>query len=199
MKMMRAALILLLLVLLAGVGACERPGSDRSPAAGPTQPAAAAPEVPPLPPLSFIAVNQQLYEFPRARLRVQRKDDLVLALLFSDDPANREDEAHTGHSFYFEMRLDIDDPADLSDVLWTWQAASAERAESPNGIFLNGWRQHLQPMDVEAAFEPHPDLPDRLVIHLAGRFLMFHTRDRTQGPVWAAVDGRLIVQPELAK
>jgi hypothetical protein len=199
MTAMRAALTLLLLILLAGVGACDRPGGDPGSAAKPVQPATAAPDAPPLPPLSFIAVNQQLYEFPRARLRVQRKDDEVLALLFSDDPANREDEAHTGHSFYFEMRLDIDDPAELSDVLWTWRASSAERAESPNGIFLNGWRQHLQPMDVEAAFEPHPDLPDRLVLHLAGRFLMFHTRDRVQSPVWVAVDGRLIVKPELAK
>jgi hypothetical protein len=194
------------LLLIVGMAAgCERP-ADSPPAPAPAPPAAepalpveTAPEprtsaAPAVPALSFLMIDGQLFEFPRARLRLKNQDDQVAVLLFSDDPAHANNDAYTGNSYYLDMRLDIDDPVDFNDQIWPYKASSSERAESPNGVFLDGWTRHLQPFDIVVEFEKHEKLA---TVWIAGRFMMFHTRDRNVPPQLVPVSGRLTVNPEI--
>jgi hypothetical protein len=76
----------------------------------------------------------------------------------------------SGNSFSLEMALDIDEPQQLGMAQWHYQAASAERQETTAGIFFDGGKVQLQPLDVTAEFPPQGD---QVIVSLSGKFLLF--------------------------
>jgi hypothetical protein len=193
---------------------CLTPGCDvqppephtaPAPATNTEQPAEQAPAAPQTDPqtqvrtapaLSFMMIDGQLFEFPKARLRVYHRDGETTALLFSDDPRQNVGETYTGNSYYLEMRLAAEQPADYHQEVWQHRASTSERIETPNGIFLDGWTRHLQPFDLSVEFEPHEN-SSLTTVWLAGHFLLFHTRERQMPGQLVPVSGRLMVEPEI--
>jgi len=168
---------------------CERrrPAPATRPA---TQAAATRPATQPS--LCRLLINGQVLEFPRARLRLVHTQPKVMVRLFSDDPRQAIDRDYHGNSFYFEMELDTTDPADIGQMVWGFEAASSERMDSSNGVFLDGGRQHLQPFRAQIAFEP---AGPGLLMHVRGTFLLFRSRDLqlaervlVEGRLWAELE-----------
>jgi len=154
-----------------------------------TEPATSKPSV------SFMLINGKTVAFPLAKLRVDRKGSRVTALLFSDDPKDAINANYDGNSFYLEMDLDTDDVEDLAGAMWSYKSKISERQDSPYGIFLNGHKKQLQPMDVRALFEVNESATS---IHIAGRF-MSYTDDENVPPEIIAVDAKLPVDLILKK
>jgi len=118
--------------------------------------------------VSIININGHTAVFPAARMRVTQEEGATVALLFSDDPREALRDNYTGNSFYLRMELDTLDPNDLTQAQWHYQAkSSAEREDSPYGIFLGGRKTQLQPFDVRARFSKDGGMP---TVHLAGQF-----------------------------
>jgi hypothetical protein len=177
------------------VGGCERPQEPVPPTAEP-QPAMPPTPQPPPPVLepgeaapgteerepaastepspAYIAIDQARYEFPPAKLRLRSRGNGVSALLMSDDPPAAIRDDYTGNSFYLEIELAVRDVSDLAGTVIRYQAPSSQRVDSPNGIFLEGGRKQLQPLDVRAEFSGTAPI---LTVHLSGTFLMFDTQD----------------------
>jgi hypothetical protein len=95
----------------------------------------------------MISIDQRRYEFPQAMLRVHQSGGHVVALLYSDDPKDALDDNYRGNGFYFQLPLDVPDTK-FDDDVWMNQAQSSDRVETPYGIFLDGHRRQLQPLDV---------------------------------------------------
>jgi hypothetical protein len=170
----RASTMLAISVIAAGSG-CDR-GSTTSAPAPATQPAqvvsntSISPATTQVVP-SYIWLEDRRLEFPPAKVILRSKDDRLIALLFSDDPPNAIDDNYTGNSFYLELNdLECPEAGKLTGALWSFKAPNSERAESVNGIFLQGRRTHLQPFDVRIQFEG-ADSP--VIVRLAGTFLQF--------------------------
>lgn len=110
-------------------------------------------------------------EFPEAKLIVRKQDDQVYAFLCSKDPPEVLSPKYRGNRFYFELKLDtIDDPRNIEVAEYRWRAPSAEPMDTPNGIFVNGDRDHLQPYDILVVFDREGD---QLVAQIRGQFLLF--------------------------
>ena len=90
---------------------CER--NAPAPTAATTAPATQ-------PAFSLININGHSTVFPPARMRIERDDDHLIAILFSDDPREALNENYTGNSFYLRMNLDINDPAEITATEWRW-------------------------------------------------------------------------------
>lgn len=158
-------------------------GCDRAPAPEPAAPAAAtlpatAPATSPATGpattqalvSTFLNIDDNIVEFPPARVRLDPGDEGLVALLFSDDPPAALEESYLGNSFYLQMPLDITDPKELPAAQWVHRSASSEREDAPYGIFMEGRRWHLQPDDVRADFTRDAD---QLEVSLRGTFLLF--------------------------
>ena len=202
------------LTALAAVGCDDRStarsarpaSSDRSSAPAATPPADAAaqtagstrPATHPAdtqPANSFLTIDGRILEFPSARLRLTRTEEGVRALLFSNDPKEAISANYRGNSYYFDMPLKIAGPEDIADGEYAYKAPSSESAEeSPDGIFLNGMRTHLQPQDIAITFEGEPN---KVIARLAGRFLVINTTGETAPSQFAAVTGTLFMTAEV--
>jgi hypothetical protein len=136
-------------------------------------------------------INGQRTDFPPAKLRVSSSDGKVLALLFSDDPKDAISDQYTGHSFYLEMELDVPEPKDFLSAAWHFTADSHDRQDTPYGIFLDGHRRQLQPMDVRVKFEPSPFGSDVTTVWLKGTFLEINIQDPGTPPREAEVSAQL--------
>src|SRR5687768_9021207 len=122
-------------------------------------------------PQSFMMINGVWVDFSQARLILKREDSRVHAFLSSDDGAEVLKPDYQGNRYYFEMALDtLDDPKNLTLAEYRYKAASAEPIDSPNGIFIDGDRQHLQPYDIEVTFDKDGD---KIVAQIRGQFLYF--------------------------
>jgi hypothetical protein len=172
--------------LMLAIG-CERkpapPGDSQStPATQPsTQPATGPSTVPSTEPTaSLMVIDQRIVSFPPAKLRVRQKraGDPVVAVLFSDDPKAAIDDNYTGNSYYLEMTLDIANPGDLAQGVWTYKSPTSERANSTNGIFLDGTHVQLQPLEVRVEFEQRGN---EIGVMLQGHFLQFDANDPNIG------------------
>lgn len=132
------------------------------------------------PSASLMVIDERIYSFPPARLRVRQKraGDPVVAVLFSDDPKNAIDDNYTGNSYYMEMMLDVAGPDELGQAIWTYKSPSSARMNSTNGIFLNGIRTQLQPLEVRVEFEPRGN---EMGVILQGHFLLFDAGDPNIG------------------
>ncbi len=174
-----------------GVLICLMLGCDRAPVTSATTAPASAPSADHAitasattqPQSSYMIIDQQRVEFPPAKLALRTKGGQVLALLYSDDPPNAIDDTYTGNSFYIEMVLDITDAAQIATARWTFRAPDSERADTSTGIYLDGRKRHLQPLDVSVEFEGGSS---PIKVWLSGRFLMF---DSAQDP---SVPGKMM-------
>lgn len=167
----------LAMALLVG---CERNPTDSAvPQPAPQAPTTQTSQVPstrpePSPPAtSVVVVDGEPLLFPPARLRLEPRDGHVWARLFSEQPPPDVREPFVHNSYYFDMRLDVEDVEQVPSAVWSYKALSHERADSPNGIFLRDLRDHLQPDDVQIEFTKEGD---ELIVHIVGRFLPFQER-----------------------
>jgi hypothetical protein len=170
--------------------------ADAQPA-GATQPHAAAATQPAN---AFLTIDAKLpdlaagvTQFPPARLRLTRTPEGVTALLFSDDPKNATSAEYKGNSFYFDLPLQVADPADIRQATYAYKSDDSEPSESPNGIFLKGTRYHLQPQDVAIRFDGEGK---KVMAQIAGRFLVVRTAGETMPGQVAAVQGTLYTTVE---
>lgn len=186
-----------LLIVGVGVAGCERE-SQSPPVVSATQSSTEIPTTQPatLPtrPPSFIAIDQQPYEFPPARLSLQVRDGRVAALLFSDDPRDAINRDYLGHSYYLPMMLDIGSVDELPDAVWSCRVSAADQSDTNAGIFLEGDRVQLVPVDVQVRFEV---LDEReTVVILAGGF-RWKDEDRTAPLRMVSVSARLAAEVKL--
>lgn len=155
------------------------------------------PPAPPQPVNTFLYIQergqQRTAEFPPAKLRLKRTDEGLLAVLYTDDPPAAASADYTGNSYLFEMRLDgIHSPADLTRAQWVHQAADgsagAETTETNDGIFLDGLRRHLQPVNAAVVFE---GAPPQVVVKIMGTFRAVANPQRGSAPQVVQVSGML--------
>ena len=181
--------------VILGIGVmigCERDQQAAAPVPPPTATTTAPTTAPASQPAavvvkpSIITIDYQHIEFPPARLRLRVEDDKLVALLHSDDPPEAIEDTYTGNSFYLELPLEISDRSEIASAEWKFKAPTSDRAESANGIFIEGMRQQLQPFDVQAAFEPPDAATGMITVYLSGHFLLF---DANQ----PAAPGRLVL------
>jgi hypothetical protein len=144
---------------------------------------------------SFLTIDGRITEFPPARLRLTRTDEGVRARLFSDDPKQAVAADYRGNSFDFDILLKIADPKSIADGEYYYRAPSSESdTESPNGIFLNGMRTHLQPQDIAIRFDG--DSP-KVMARIAGRFLVVNATGDSAPGQFAPVLGTLFTTAEV--
>lgn len=134
-------------------------------------------------------INGRRIEFPPARLKLEKDDQTVTALLFSDDPPQAIKDNYTGNSFYLQMPLPIAHASDLDLATWRHQSRSQDREDTPFGIYLSGRKMQLQPYNVTATFTPGDH--DLTVVHLTGRFLLWNNADVTGLPQTVFVSAEL--------
>jgi len=131
-------------------------------------------------------------QFPPARLRLRGGgDEPVTALLFSDDPKGAIDKNWAGDRYYFEMKLPAADLMRLDGIQWAYQipSAQADREESPNGIYLQGDRYHLEPANVLVRFEGRAP---NMTVWMGGIFLQYDSQDPGAPPKQVLVRGVLV-------
>lgn len=197
-------MVVLLAVVLAAGCDSRQPKSDNSGAsAGPniapstTQPSAAtepttAPASQPL--SSQLFIDDQPVRFPQARLRVSKSNGHVIARLYSNDPKAAINDDYQGNSYDLVMHLDdIREPQQVYLSQWQFSARSREYVETPYGIFLDGIRHQLQPINVTAKF-----LGDMTMVRidLDGQFLQFDSSDPNQPGKPVQVRGSLLAAVE---
>lgn len=137
---------------------------------------------------SLIQIGRLLAEFPEARLMVRKNGDKLSAFLVSNDPPEVLNPHYQGNRYYFEMTLDtVGDIKNIAQADFVYKAGSAEAQDTPNGIFLNGDRQHLQPYDIRVVFDAEGD---HLVADLRGNFI-------NAAGEWIPVMARLAAKPEM--
>lgn len=148
-------------------------------------------------PVVTLSIEGATNAFPQALMRLDEVNDQITALLYTDDPEAALRDDYQGNSFYFELALDITAPGDITVATYELKAESQERTESPEGIFLNGRRWHVQPDDIHITFRPEPGTPDPEVgdapraveVHMTGNFRMFDTTSERTTSTVVPVDG----------
>jgi hypothetical protein len=191
-----------LLALAALGGGCDKGSSSNSsstssppvavnvaPATEPVDATSALPATAPATqPMATLDINGKAVEFPQAKLVVTKKSGGLNAILCSDDPPNAIQSNYTGNSFMIEMKLDIDDPADLPTAVWEFKTDKREPQDSTTGIFLNGSKHQMQPADVRVTFAKDGD---HIVASVAGKFLLFDSTDVSAPVQLVDVKGKL--------
>ena len=171
-------------ILALGLSVATVAGCSRSQTAGPTSqptgnaqvssatiPPAAPPTTAPIVRTpATILIDQKPLPFPPAVLQIRNRDGQLMAVLMSDDPKEAINEDYHGNSFYLEMPLEITDEKDLADYVYRYDSPSSDRTDSPNGIFLDGNRQQLQPATMQVKFQGDEN---SMQILLSGQFLQF--------------------------
>jgi len=177
-----------------GSGLVQAPAASRpalaagAPGAGATSKPAAAEK-----PSSQMMINGVLVNFPEAKLMVRKEGDKLNAILVSNDPPEVINPTYQGNRYYFEMALDgTDDVRNLADAEFRYKAPSADESQdTPNGIFLDGDRQHLEPYDIQVTFDREGD---HLVAAIRGQFIYF-PKTGAVGQ-WVPVVARLAARAE---
>jgi hypothetical protein len=159
-----------------------------SPDAPATEPASTQPAT------SQLTIDNQVWKFPTARLRVSKSGNHVVARLYTNDPKSAINDDYKGNGYYLVMSLDdIREPQQIYTAQWQHKAHSREFVDSPSGIFLEGMKYQIQPFDVTAKF-----LGDMLLVRidLAGEFLQFDSTDPSAPPKSVYVKGSLLAPVE---
>jgi len=184
---------LLILLGIAPIIGCEREQQTAAPAPPPTATSTTTPSTVSasqsaaiVAKPAVITIDYQHFDFPPARMRLRVEDDKIVALLHSDDPPEAIEDTYTGNSFYLEMPLEISDRSEIASAEWKFKAPTSDRAESANGIFIEGMRQQLQPFDVQVAFEAQDPATGMMTVYLSGHFLLFDSKE-------PAAPGRLVL------
>ncbi len=177
-------------------------GCEKSPAPAPvaavvatpaSQPATApATEPATQPALTSLLINQLFRQFPGARLRIETADDHVTAILYSSDPPAAINDDYTGNSYYLKMPLeDVKNPAAIDGAQWRFKSISSDRSDSNDGIFLNGFRHQLQPIDLLVRFE---SAGSRIRVRLAGEFMDYDNSAPHQPGMLTTVSGEILAE-----
>ncbi|HEV2688713.1 MAG TPA: hypothetical protein VGV35_09170 [Bryobacteraceae bacterium] len=141
--------------------------------------------------------KDRIYDFPRARLRLTKEsENKYAAVLYSDDPKTAINSDYHGNSFFLQMKLDLEDPHNLTNVNWPFKAASSDKDETADGIFLDGNRVHLQPSDIMISFDGAGNNVQVLVM---GQFLKFEGAgaDGNRPPAQVGVRGEFSATVEV--
>jgi hypothetical protein len=139
-------------------------------------------------PMATLDIDGKAVEFPPAKLVITKKSGGIDAILCSDDPPNAIQSNYSGNSFMIEMKLDIDDPADLPAAVWEFKTDKREPQDSTTGIFLNGSKRQMQPADVRVTFAKDGD---HVVASVGGKFLLFDSTDVSAPVQLVDVKGKL--------
>jgi hypothetical protein len=142
--------------------------------------------------LSHMLIKGTWVEFPEAKLILHKEGDKLNAFLVSNDPPEVINPTYQGNRYYFEMALDtIDDVKNIAQAEFRYKATSAEPQDTPNGVFLDGDRQHFQPYDIQVVFDQEGD---HLIADIRGQFLYF-AKGSVNGE-WVPVMAQLVAKPE---
>lgn len=196
---------LIAILLIAGIPlGCDHPKqatpsapSTTAPTSAPaTQPVAQLSTTEPAtqPSVSQLLIDGQMYNFPGAKVRVGTSGSRILARLYTDDPKAALEDDYKGNHYDIQMKLDdIQSPQQIYMAVWQYKAASSEYNDTPFGIFLDGMRYQLQPINVSARF-----LGTMLQVHidLEGQFLVFDDSDKSAAPKTVFVKGSLLAPVE---
>ena len=189
----------LAVIALAGLGmlGCDRREQAKSSVTTTTRPAEGVKVEPTTAPatrpaFSVMQVGEEFKEFPKARLVLRQTEPTIGLILFSDDPKEAILPGYRGNRYYLEIDLNISDLAHLASADWMYRAASMERVETLNGIFLDGDHKHLQPYEVNIAFSARGS---EVVMMLAGQFTQYHQRDAAP-PTAVMVRGVVVAELE---
>lgn len=146
------------------------------------------------PVVSQLSIDGQMYTFPGAKVRVGTSGSHIVARLYTDDPKAALEDDYKGNHYDLQMRLDdIQSPQMIYMAVWQFKSQSAEYNDTPFGIFLDGMRYQLQPINVSARF-----LGTMLQVHidLEGQFLVFDDSDKSAAPKTVYVKGSLLAPVE---
>ena len=169
-------------------GGCERSDAPAPQAESPppaTTPAEVEPATLPAasqPVSSIMHIGGQPTVFPPARLRIESDGQRLVALLFSDDPRDALKDNYTGNSYYLRMPLDVSELEELGSATWQFAASSsADREDTPYGIYIGGRKAQLTPFQVMGRFSV--DEPTGAThVMLSGQFKLVDETTR-RGPV----------------
>lgn len=146
----------------------------------------------PLPEISTLLVKETsasddlglLYQFPRARLHINREDKTVV--LYTDDPKTGIDTGYSGNSYYLAIPLEGEEMVKLDGYYWKFRAAGSEHRESADGIFCSGQRYHFQPVTLEVWLKGEGPTMQVAVI---GDFMKFDTQQNNQPGALVHING----------
>lgn len=141
---------------------------------------------------SNLTIDGKPVKFPAARLVMLADRPTVDLLLYSDEPKEALKPNYGGNRYYLPITLEIDDPIRISSADFYAKAVSMERADSPDGIFLDGDRVVLQPYEWRVEFSDNGSWLD---IVIDGQFLAFRGREEPGPPRMISVHG--VFQAEL--
>jgi hypothetical protein len=143
--------------------------------------------------LSHMMIKGTWVEFPEAKLILHKEGDKLNAFLVSNDPPEVINPTYQGNRYYFEMALDnVTDVKDIGQADFRYKGATAESEDTPNGIFLDGDRQHFQPYDIQVVFDREGD---QIVADIRGQFLYFAKGSAVAE--WVPVVAQLTAKPEI--
>ena len=189
----------IMLMLVVALSACDRPkGQQKGESTTTVRPYSVIDPTPATlpstrPTVSKIMIDGREFTFPTARLVLQQSEPAVDLLLFSDDPPDALSATYAGNRYYFELKLDIDDLEKLAASDMHWKAASIERADAPDGIFLDGDKRMLQPYDIRVTFNQTGRV---YTIEIGGQFLLFQNKEEATAPKMVLVRGTLMAELE---
>lgn len=176
--MQRAWLAAVIVAGMAVVG-CDRPA--KTPAAPPNASTAGTdPDVPAAatqptsrPTQAYLYIDGKAVKFPPAIIAVVMLEPHLELLLHTDDPPEALSAKYEGNRFYLPIKAGPISFDELTGSEIPIRAASLERQDTPNGIFLDGDRWQLQPYDVRIAFAANGR--DSLMISISGQFVQHST------------------------
>lgn len=143
------------------------------------------------PAATTLLINQLFRQFPGGRLRLVTADDHVTAILYSSDPPTAINNDYTGNSYYLKMPLDdVKDPTAINGAEWRFKSISSDRSDSNDGIFLDGFRHQLQPINLLVRFEGSGST---LRVRLQGEFMDYDNSAPRQPGMLSSVSGDILV------
>jgi hypothetical protein len=147
------------------------------------------------PAATTLLINQLFKQFPGGRLRLVTTDDHVTAILYSSDPPTAINNDYTGNSYYLKMPLDdVKDAAAINGAEWRFKSISSDRSDSNDGIFLDGFRHQLQPINLLVRFEGSGST---LRVRLQGEFMDYDNSAPRQPGMLSSVSGDILVDVDL--
>jgi hypothetical protein len=169
----------------------------------------AAPVAETKPTLVEMMIGEEVLTFPPTKLIIHTPEagsKTISVELYSDLPKSALRD-YEGNELYLEMKLDAaaapekgETAARLEGATWRFKSSSSGKSSSPNGIFLHGQSQHLQPFDVFVKFARVPDAagkgPDQLHAQIMGQFRAYQANTPEALAPFMPVRGSLPVEIE---
>ena len=144
------------------------------------------------PALALLLIDGRAVQFPSTKLQLGTgAGDALAAEMFSDLPKSAL-RKYDGNEMYLEMTLEGGDgPQKVDGATWQFKSAHSGKADSANGIFLNGQTTHLQPVHVMVRIERREA---GLYALLMGQFRAFEDGTPEALAPFVAVQGELPVE-----